>query len=72
MEVCVGLDEVVVSCGGEEAAHHRRSWARHRTFTDAAHARARAAMRELSAGPRPETDVECRDLADYDRALGVA
>lgn len=73
VEVRVGLDEVVVTCGTEEAARHRRSWASHRTLTDAAHARARSAMRELAAAGRaPEAEVESRDLADYDRALGVA
>ena len=72
VEVGVGLDEVVVTCGGEEAARHRRSWATHRTLTDPAHARARSAMRELAARPVKEADVEERDLADYDRALGVA
>lgn len=72
IEVRVGLDEVTVSCGGEEAARHRRSWATHRTLTDPAHARARSAMRAEAAPPRHDTDVEQRDLSDYDRALGVA
>ncbi len=68
----VGLDEVVVAGGAEEAARHRRSWASHRTLTDPAHARARSAMRQELARPPQDTDVEVRDLADYDRALGVA
>ena len=72
VEVRVGLDDVRVTCGTEEAARHRRSWATHRTLTDPAHARARSAMRELAARPVKETDVEERDLTDYDRALGVA
>ena len=72
VEVRVGLDDVTVTCGTEEAARHRRSWATHRTLTDPAHARARSAMRELAARPVKETDVEERDLTDYDRALGVA
>lgn len=73
VEVRIGLDEVVVSCGADEAARHRRSWASHRTLTDPAHSRARTAMRQAAAAPPPqEAEVECRDLADYDRALGVA
>jgi hypothetical protein len=72
--VRVDLDEVVVTCGAEEAARHPRSWATHRTLTDPAHARARAAMRQAARQPRDphDTEVDERDLADYDRALGVA
>ena len=73
IEVRVDLEWVVATCGGEEVARHRRSWATHRTITTVEHHRARVALREAArGGPAAEADVEVRDLADYDRALGVA
>jgi transposase len=73
IEVRVDLEWVVATCGGEEVARHRRSWATHRTITTVEHHRARVALREAArAGPAAEVNVEVRDLADYDRALGVA
>ena len=41
VEVRMDLDEVVVTCAGDEVARHPRSWARHRTITDPDHERAR-------------------------------
>jgi transposase len=55
----VGLDT------GEVAASHRRSYARHRTFTDLAHARALRAGRQ----GRTEPEVELRPLARYDALI---
>ena len=67
------LDEVVVTCAGEDVARHPRSWARHRTVTDPAHERARKVMRALAAvAVGSDDDVEVRDLSVYDRATGVA
>ncbi len=71
VEVRMDLEEVVVTCAGEEVARHPRSWARHRTVTDPDHERARVAMRALAAGAGDD-DVEVRDLSVYDRATGVA
>jgi hypothetical protein len=75
----VDLDFVVVTCAGEEVARHRRSLATHRTITDPAHARARRTLRRQAGEPdgqhpvaAGQIEVEQRDLADYDRALGVA
>lgn len=55
----VGLDT------GEVAASHRRSYARHRTITDLAHARALRAGRQ----GRTEPEVELRPLARYDALI---
>jgi transposase len=66
VEVRVGQSEIVARAldTGELAAHHRRSFARHRTITDLAHARALAERR--SAG---EPEVERRPLARYDALI---
>ncbi len=50
---------------GEVAAAHRRSFARHRTITDLAHARALREGRRLPAEP----EVELRPLARYDALI---
>lgn len=72
VEVRVDLDEVVVTCAGEQVARHPRSWAKHRTLTDPAHELARSAMRALAAAVDDHDDVEVRDLSVYDRATGAA
>jgi hypothetical protein len=49
---------------GELACRHQRSFARHRTLTDLAHARA------LKVGrAQPEPAVEVRPLARYDALI---
>ena len=50
---------------GEIAAHHRRSYARHRTISDLEH------LRLLKLGRRPsgEPEVEQRPLARYDALI---
>jgi transposase len=73
VEIRMDLDEVVVTCGGDEVARHPRSWARHRTITDPAHELARKVMRAVAtAVAEDDHDVEVRDLSVYDRATGVA
>jgi len=73
IEVTADLDVVVATCAGQEVARHRRSLAPHRTITAVEHARARRELREVerSAGGA-DIDVEQRDLAIYDRMLGIA
>ena len=67
VEVRVGQREVtaLVLDTGEVAAHHRRSYARHRTISDIEH------LRLLRAGRRPaaEPEVEQRPLARYDALI---
>jgi len=72
VEVRMDLDEVVVTCAGDEVARHVRSWAKHRTITDPAHELARKVMRVFAAAVADNDDVELRDLSVYDRATGVA
>ena len=73
IDVRVTLDEVTATCDGTEVARHRRCLAKHQSLLDVDHARVLRAMRaEAHVTPTLETAVEERDLADYDRALGVA
>ncbi|MCA1699972.1 MAG: IS21 family transposase [Actinobacteria bacterium] len=51
---------------GELAARHRRSFARHRTFTAPEH---QARLDALRGGRRREPEVELRPLARYDRLI---
>ena len=74
VDVRVDADTVTVTCGRDVVARHDRVLAKHVTVTDPAHDAARRARAELARQPvaAAETDVAERDLADYDRALGVA
>jgi transposase len=73
VEVRVTLDEVAVSCDGTEVARHRRCLAKHQSLLSAEHARVLRAMRaEAAIAAAPDTDVEIRDLAVYDRIGGAA
>jgi transposase len=72
VEVRMDLDEVVVTCAGDEVARHARSWAKHRTITDPDHQRAGKIMRAVTAAVADDDEVEVRDLSVYDRATGVA
>ena len=67
------LEAVVVTAGADEVARHPRCWARHQTLTDPAH-RLAARVQAVFAAALADDDggVEVRDLAAYDRALGVA
>jgi hypothetical protein len=69
VEVVADLEQVVVTSAGVEVARHVRCWANHQSITDPDHAAAAAqlrAARALAAVPAIDTDVENRDLADYD------
>ena len=68
VELRVGQAKItaVVLDTDEVAAEHRRSYARHRTITDLAHARALAAGRQ---GRAAEPEVEQRPLARYDALI---
>lgn len=59
-----------------EVARHPRAFASHRVITDPGHARAAAALRgahrQAMARTPDQVEVEVRDLAIYDRTLGVA
>jgi hypothetical protein len=73
IEVRADLTSVIATCGDIEVARHRRCLAKHQSILDPAHAMTLRMMRAEQAPVSPfETDVEERDLADYDKALGVA
>lgn len=63
-------DVTCVTKDGRVVAHHARSFAPHRTITAAEHGRAIRELRE-GAASRSEPLVEIRDLASYDRLIGV-
>jgi transposase len=66
---------VTVTLGKETVACHQRVLASHVTVTDPAHDKARKAARALAEAPKATVDsseVEQRDLADYDAATGAA
>lgn len=72
VEVRVTQERVAcVTREGTVVADHPRSFAPHRTITAASHGRA---IRERREAPEstPESDVEVRDLAVYDRAVGAS
>jgi transposase len=73
IEVRVTLDEVIATCDGTEVARHKRCLAKHQTLLHADHARVLRTMRlEQQVAAAFADAVDERDLADYDRALGVA
>jgi transposase len=75
IEVAAGLDRVRVLCAGQVVADHQRIWAWHQTVTDPEHLAAAAMLRRARATrlrPVAEPEVQQRDLADYDAALGLA
>jgi len=74
IEVIAGLDRVRAVCDGRAVADHERIWAWHQTVTDPGHyAAAKALRRQRTSMLRPvsEPEVEQRNLADYDAALGL-
>ena len=71
------LHRVRATCEGTVVADHARSWARHQTFTDPAHATAAAALRRsrtafaAAPGAGPGQVVQVRELSTYDAAFGI-
>ena len=73
VEVTAGLGRVRAWCGGQLAADHERSWARHQVITDPEHKAAAALRRQRVGMLRPvglEPEVEQRSLAVYDALAG--
>jgi hypothetical protein len=73
VEILADLDCVVVRMGDEEVARHRRCLAKHHTINDPEHLRARRRLQARALRPVPAVgeEVQVRDLAVYDRLLGV-
>ena len=75
VDVHADLARVEVRHEGRLVATHDRVWARGMTITDPAHVAAAKVLREQFQRPRPAADPDAglvRDLADYDRAFGLA
>ncbi len=77
VEVSADLETVRITFEGRDAGTHPRSWARGQTITDPAHVAAAKTLRTAFQNPPPITSESdaleiLRDLADYDRAFGVA
>lgn len=73
VDAVAGLDDVVVTGDGRELAHHARAWSSAATVIDAEHVAAAARLRAAFQQPiRSDEDPLHRDLADYDRAFGIA
>lgn len=74
VDVGADLDQVVITAAGAEMGRHQRCWAKHQTITHPDHAAAAAELRRcrrLSAVSPIGSDVERRDLADYDRLFDL-
>jgi transposase len=75
VEVRVTLDRVVATCEGTVVADHRRCLARHQVILHPDHARTMRLMRAQASVTQVFADavaeVEQRDLAVYDRAVGM-
>jgi transposase len=74
IEIVADLDRVQAFCEGRLVADHARVWARHQSLTEPEHDTAAKALRRERidrALPVAETEVQVRDLRDYDDALGT-
>ena len=74
VEVIADLDRVQAFCDGRLVADHARVWARHQSLTLPEHDTAAKQLRRDRIDrtlPVAETDVQVRDLSDYDTALGT-
>jgi transposase len=75
VEVAADLHMVRIRRDGVLVGEHERCWARQQTITDDEHRKAAMVMRQAYSdrprGGAVHTEVDHRDLADYNRILGV-
>jgi len=77
VEVRADLEEVTVTCEGNNVARHSRCWAPNQSITDPDHktaARAMSRAHRRSAGnhpDHPDAGVQKRDLSHYDAMFGL-
>jgi len=74
IEVVADLDRVRAFCDGRLVADHPRVWARHQSLTLPEHDTAAKQLRRARIDrslPVTDPDVQTRDLAEYDTALGT-
>mgnify|MGYP002652047795 CR=1 FL=1 len=73
--VTADLHTVLIYCDAALVGEHQRCWASHQTISDPTHITAAARLRTqrwLATAPPPDdSGVDYRDLADYDRILGL-
>jgi hypothetical protein len=74
VDVSADLERVRVRVGGRLVAEHARRWVQRTTVSDPAHVQVAAGLRRAFQAPVIEArgDDLTRDLADYDRAFGLA
>jgi transposase len=75
VDIHADTGQVEVTCDGRVVATHIRCWAAHQSITDPLHRDAATLLRtahRLAAKTTPvRTEVEHRDLSDYDRMFGL-
>ncbi|WP_104140619.1 IS21 family transposase [Arthrobacter sp. ZGTC131] len=72
VDVTADLETVMISLDGRCVGSHTRSWGAGLTVTDPDHVEAARTLRKAFQNPAPAGDAAgLRDLADYDRAVGV-
>jgi hypothetical protein len=78
VDVAADLERVRVRAEGRVVAEHTRVWARGTTLTDPTHVQSAVSLRRqfqqprVAAGQGADGGDLVRDLADYDRAFGLA
>jgi transposase len=74
VDIHADADHVEVTCDGRAVAAHIRCWAAQQSITDPLHRDAATLLRvahRLAVKTPVHTEVEHRDLSDYDRVFGV-
>lgn len=74
VDIHADAGQVDVACDGRPVAQHPRCWAAHQSITDPLHRDAATLMRaahRLAKTTPVRTEVEHRNLADYDRMFGL-
>jgi transposase len=74
VEIRADTGRVEVTCDGRNVAVHTRCWAAHQSITDPMHRDAATLLRaahRLTVRTPVRTEVEARDLSDYDRMFGL-
>jgi transposase len=74
VEIRADTGRVEVTCDGRNVAVHTRCWAAHQSITDPMHRDAATLLRaahRLAVRTPVRTEVEARDLSDYDRMFGL-
>jgi transposase len=74
VDIHADADHVEVTCDGRPVASHLRCWAAHQSITDPLHRDAATLLRaahRLAVKTPIRTEVEHRNLSDYDRMFGL-